>query len=64
MDATNLLEKGRYVFRVVRCRIKAILGIEQRARFAVDGVVHTKEPNCKLLSLIVTNLKVKRFLVQ
>lgn len=43
-------EKRGYVLRGGHGKIEAILGVEKRAGFAVDGLVRAKEPRCKLLS--------------
>lgn len=49
---------------VGRGKIEAILGVEQRAEFAVDGLVRAEEPRCELLSLIVIDPRVNRLLFQ
>ena len=62
--AADLPEKRGDVFRGAHGKIEAILGVEQRAGFAVDGLVRAEEPRCELLSLIVINPRVSKFLVQ
>ena len=61
--AANLLEERDYVLRGgVHGKIEAILGVEHRAGFAVDGLVRAKEPRREVLSLIVINPGVNRLL--
>ena len=43
-------EKRGYVLRGGHGKIEAILVVEKRAGFAVDGLVRGKEPRCELLS--------------
>ena len=45
--AANLLEGLRYVLRGARGKIEAILGVKQRAGFAVDRLVREKQPRSK-----------------
>ena len=56
-------ERG-YVLRGGLGKIEAILGVEHRAGFAVNGLIRAEEPRCELLSLTVVSPRVKRFLVQ
>ena len=42
-------EKRGYV-RGGHGKIEAMLGVEKRAGFAVDGLVRAEEPRCELLS--------------
>ena len=62
--AADCPEEQGYVLRGGHGKIEAILGVEQRAGFAVDGLVRAEEPRCELLPLIVINPRVNRFLVQ
>ena len=61
--AADSSEERGYVLRGGRGKIEAILGVEQRAGFAVDGLVRAEERRCELLSSIVINPRVNRFLV-
>ena len=45
--AANLLEERNYVLRGAHSKIEAILCVEHRAGFEVDGLVCTKEPRSK-----------------
>lgn len=62
--AADLLEERGYILKGALGKIEAILGVEQRAGFAVDGLVRAEEPRCELLSSNVINPRVNRFLVQ
>jgi len=62
--AADCPEERSYVLRGGRCKIEAIVGVEQRAGFAVDFLVRAEEPSCKLLPLIVINPRVNRLLAQ
>lgn len=60
----DLLEEREYVLRGAHGKIEAILGVEQRAGFAMDNLVRAKKPRSELLSSIVINLGINKFLVQ
>ncbi len=62
--AADCPEKRGYVLRGGRGKIEAILGVEQRAGFAMDGLVRAEEPRCELLALIVVSPSANGFLVQ
>ncbi len=62
--SADLPEERGYVLRGAYGKIEAILGVEQRAGFAVDSLVRAEEPRGELLSSIVINLGINKFLVQ
>lgn len=63
--STDLPEERGYVFRGIHSgKIEAILGVKQRAGFAVDSLVSAEELRGEILSSIAINPGINTFLVQ
>ena len=62
--AANLVEERNYFLGGDLGKVEAILAIEERAGFAVDSLVRTEEPGCKLLLWIVIRPRSNRPLAQ
>lgn len=61
--SVDLPKEGGYVLKGAHGKIEAIPGVEQRAGFAVDGLVRAEEPGGELLLSIVIDTEIDRFLV-
>ena len=63
--SADLHEERSYILRAgtATAKIEGIVGVEHRAGFAVDSLVHVEEPNVEVLSLTVTGQRVNEFLL-